>query len=314
MKIDNYLLEKCIGTGAFSKVYVTKKEGDSKLYATKQYERDKIEKSLAMKYVKNEVTILQKLNHPNIVKFIDLKKTKNHFYIMMEYCNGGELSKALENYEKKFGKPFNEEIVQYFMRQIISAFKDIHNKRIIHRDIKLENFLLHYKNEQDKNDLNLMNSQIKIIDFGFSCIIDEGSLAHSTVGNAINADPLILQKLFNKYKRKFMHLGYDQKADIWSLGTIFYEMLTGRDIFDAVDLDEFINKIETIKYTIPTTLSIEAITFLNAMLQYEPNLRLDINKLEQHNFITKNVKDFNSINIKQVSHLLDKDKKNLIRS
>ena len=107
--------------------------GSNKFYATKKYERDKIENTEAMKYFKNEIAILQTLNHPNIVKFEDIKKTKRHFYIAMEFCNGGEISKALEKYRLKFGKAFPEELVQYFMRQIIDAFKYIHNKGFMHR-------------------------------------------------------------------------------------------------------------------------------------------------------------------------------------
>ena len=205
----------------------------------------------------------------------------------MEYCNGDELTKVLAKYQSKYGRPFTEELVQYLMRQIISAFQYIHNQRIIHRDIKLENILLNYNNKQDIKDLNLMKAQVKIIDFGFSCKIDVGSHAFIRVGNPLNMDPLILKKLYNKNNGKYRQLGYDQKADIWSLGTICYEMLIGKVAFDAEDMEELINKIEAGKYKVPTNLSKEVISFLNGMLQYTPNLRLDINLLTQHDFIKK---------------------------
>ena len=74
MQVDNLILEKSLGKGAFGEVFLTKKVGDdNKIYATKQYERDKIENTEAMKYLKNEIAILQTLNHPNIVKFEDVK-------------------------------------------------------------------------------------------------------------------------------------------------------------------------------------------------------------------------------------------------
>ena len=311
MQIDNLILEKCLGKGAFGEVYLTQMVGSNKFYATKKYERDKIENTEAMKYLKNEISILQTLNHPNIVKFEDIKKTKRHFYIVMEFCNGGELSKALEKYQLKYGKAFSEELVQYFMRQIIDAFKYIHNKRIMHRDIKLENILLHYNDERDKKELNLFKAQIKIIDFGFACKIDKNSLTYTAIGNPINMDPLILQKLNSKGK-KGRHLGYDQKADIWSLGAICYEMLIGKAAFDADDMRDLVNKIETGKYTVPTTLSKEVISFLNGMLQYNSKTRLDINQLAVHQFITKNIKEFHSIDLKQVSKKLDNTKKNIV--
>ena len=276
MQVDNLVLVKCLGKGSFGEVYLTQKIGDNKYYATKKYERDKIKKSNLIKYLENEIKILQILDHPNIVKFEDIKKTKNHYYIVMEFCNGGELSKALEKYQLKYGKPFPEELVQYLMRQIISAFKYIHNQGIIHRDIKLENILLHYNDERDKKELNLMKAQIKIIDFGFACKINKNLKKYTAVGNPLNMDPIILKKL-NLKGKKVRQLGYDQKADIWSLGAICYEMLIGKAIFDANDMDELVNKVETGKYKVPTNLSKEVISFLNGMLQYNSNIRLDIN-------------------------------------
>ena len=76
----------------------------------------------------------------------------------MEFCDGGELEGALKKYRQKYGTAFPEELVQYFMRQIIDAFKYIHTNGVIHRDIKLENILLHYKTEEDKKNLYLMNA------------------------------------------------------------------------------------------------------------------------------------------------------------
>ena len=311
MQVDNLILEKCLGKGAFGEVYLTKRKGENQCYATKKYERDQIENTEAFRYLKNEISILQSLNHPNIVKFVDIKKTKKHFYIVMEFCNGGELSDALEKYQFKYGKPFSEEIVQYFMRQIVSAFQTIHGLGIMHRDIKLENILLNFDDERDKKNLNLMKAQIKIIDFGFACKIEKNSLTYTAIGNPINMDPLILKKL-NSRGKKARQLGYDQKADIWSLGAICYEMLIGRAAFDAEDMEDLVNKIENGKYKVPTTLSKEVVSFLNGMLQYDSNSRLNIEQLAAHHFITKNVKDFHSIDLKQISNKIDKNKQIVI--
>ena len=310
MQIDNLILEKRLGKGSFGEVFLTTIKGDNKYYATKKYERETIEKSGQMKYLKNEINILQNLSHPNIVKFIDIKKTKKHYYIVMEYCNGGELFKALEKYQLKYGKPFPQELVQYFMRQIISAFKHIHERHYMHRDIKLQNILLNYESEQDKKDFNLMKAQVKIIDFGFACKIKKDGLAFTTIGNPMHMDPKILQQLNSNGKGK--QLGYDQKADIWSLGAICYEMLIGRAAFDAEDMEELVSKIESGKYKVPTSLSKEVVSFLNGMLQYDAKTRLDINQLSQHKFIINNVKDFHSIDLKQVSNKLDKTKQQII--
>ena len=306
MQIDDLYLETCLGKGSFGEVYLTKKTGDTKYYATKKYDRDKIENTEALKYLKNEIVILKMLNHPNIVRFVDIKKTKKHYYIVMDYCNGGELSEALEKYQKKNGKPFPEELVQYIMRQIISAFKYIHGQGLMHRDIKLENILLNYENEEDKKDLNIMKAQVKIIDFGFACQIKKNSLTYTAIGNPLNMDPLILKKL-NSRGKKARQLGYDQKADIWSLGAICYEMLIGKAAFDAEDMEDLVDKIETGIYKIPTTLSKEVVSFLNGMLQYDSRDRLNIEQLSVHQFLTKDVREFKSIDLQQVSNKLDKD-------
>ena len=300
-KIDEYAAEKFLGKGAFGEVYLTSREGDPKKYATKKMDRGTIDKSEARKYLANEIKILKSLNHPNIVKFQDLKKTKNHYFLMMECCNGGELADALEKYKQKNGKPFPEELVQHFMRQIIDAFKYIHGKKIIHRDIKLPNILLHYENEEDKKNFNLMKAQVKIIDFGFSCVINKSGLQYTVLGSPINMDPLILQKL-NSSTSKTRQLGYNEMADIWSIGTICYEMLIGKPAFDAEDMDDLVQKVESGSYSVPTSISSEIASFMNGMLQYEASDRLTAEQLSRHAFLTKPVSQFKKIDLKKIAN------------
>ena len=309
MIVDNLTLEKCLGKGAFGEVYLTSRKGDDKKYATKKIDREEVEKGEGIKYLKNEIIILQYLRHPNIVRFEEVKKTKKHYYIVMEYCNGGELSKALEKYIEKYGKPFSEEIVQHLMRQIIDAFKFMHERKIIHRDVKLDNILLNYETEEDKKNLNLMKAQVKIIDFGFSCKIDKSGLQFTALGSPINMDPIILKKL-NASSKKERQLGYNQKADIWSLGTICYEMLIGKSAFDADDMEDLVNKIENGSYNVPTNLSHEVVSFLNGMLQYEGNNRLTADQLSRHSFLTKNVKDFTPLSLNKTNKVMNTKKLN----
>ena len=300
--INNLFFEKKLGKGSFGVVYLTSNtKENTKKTATKVFSRTIIENNIKqLDYLKTEISLLQTLDHPNIVKFDSIMKTKKKILLSMEFCNGGGLDKALEKYQKKFGKPFSEEIVQYLMRQIIDAFNYIHSQSVIHRDIKLENILINYETEKDKEEFNLMKSTVKICDFGFSCSIKNGKL-FSSVGTPINMDPIILKKKHSKGKLK--HLGYDQKADIWSLGTICYEMIIGEYAFDAEDMNELVEKIEKGTYTVPTSLSSEIVSFINGMLQYDPQKRLSIYELIKHPFLTKEVKDFHPINLEKVSSL-----------
>jgi len=191
------------------------------------------------------------------------------------------------------------------MRQIISAFKYMHANQIMHRDIKLENILVNFESEKDKNDLNMMKATVKIIDFGFACKIGKNALTYTTIGNPMNMSPLILKKLTSHGKVR--QLGYDMKADIWSLGAICYQMLIGKAAFDADDIDELVEKIEKGIYKVPTNLSKEVVSFLNGMLQYEPQARLTAEQLYNHQFLQENIQNFHTIDLNQVSNRVKKN-------
>jgi len=306
--VDNYIIiGKLLREEYYCKVHISKKKGDDKnLYATKIYEREKIEKEKDLyNYLGNEVVLLRSLKHPNIVKLVDIKKTKTHFYLTMEYCNGADLSKALEKYKEKYGKPFSEEIVQHLMAQLISAIKYIHEKGIIHKNINLENIMLNFENEKDVEDLNLMKANLKIMDFFHSS-------KKSKPGLAINASPSTLKKLkLGGYNIK-MADSEDEKVDIWSLGTIFYEILIGKPIFDADDLNEQIDKVEQGDYYVPKNISFETVSFMNGMLQQEPKKRLNAEQLLKHPFLTKNINEFTPIDMNKYADKLKLNEEGMI--
>ena len=228
--IGNYILEK-IKVIDDCNLYLTTKKDSNEKYITKEFIRKDVDNTRAMKYIKNNAIILRNLNHPNIIKLEELKKTKNSYFFLMEYVNGGDLYNILEDYKKKNGKPFSEEIVQYLMIQIVDALKYIHGQNIIHRDIKLDNILLNFETEEDKKNMNIMKSKIKISNFLYSRYMDKSDLLKSVLGMPFNMDPIILKKLNSTEDDD--NLGYDQKADIWSLGIVFYEMLIGKNPFDS---------------------------------------------------------------------------------
>ncbi len=305
--IDDLTLLKCLGKGSYGEVFLTSKAGKSQLFATKKMDRKYADQPHVSKYLRNEISILRELNHRNIVKLEAVKITQNHYYLVMEYCNGGALSQCLRKYKAKYGRPFPVEIVQYLMKQIIDGIRYIHNRNIIHRDLKLDNILVNFNSEKDRNDLNMMRAVIKIIDFGFATHIGNSNLCYSTLGSPINMDPNILKKMTEKKMGidDGRLVGYDLKADIWSLGTICYELLIGRSAFNSKSMQELIQKVESGSYTIPTSLSKEVVSFLNAMLQYNAQKRLSANELARHHFLTKAVKDFEPIDVRKVSNKIN---------
>ena len=299
MLVGDLTLLKCLGKGAFGEVYLTSKQGTNQKYATKKIDKKFTQNPRAKRYLDNEINILKEIEHPNIIKLIEVHETTQYIYLVMELCNGGGLSDCLEDHMKKNKKPFSEEIVQYLMRQIVSGLNYLHKKNILHRDIKLDNILVNFDNEEDRKNRNMMKAKVKIIDFGFARHLEPSQLAYSTLGSPINMDPGILRKLNRMEHSK--EYGYDQKADIWSLGTICYEMLIGKNTFNAETMRELISKVERGNYFLPTTISKEAVSFLNGMLQYDLKKRLSAEQLYHHNFLTKDYSKLTRINVKEAS-------------
>ena len=297
MKVDNLYLSKSLGKGAFGEVFLTKIEGKSGLYATKRLDRAYSEREENMKRLANEIKVMQKIIHPNLVSLIELKKTKSHLYLVMEFCNGGDLTSCLKKYMQLYNKPFSEEIVQYLMRQIVSGLDALHSRNFLHRDLKLDNILCCFNSENDKNSLNMMRSTAKISDFGFATVLNKSSpLAHTVLGTPTNMDPSLL----NNMEQRTRNEGYDQKADIWSLGTLCYEMLVGRNPFSGKSMKDLYNKVKVGTYPLPNTLSREVVFFIEAMLQKDPKKRLGCKELLQHEFLTKNVKQFRPMDVKKI--------------
>ena len=299
MQVDDLTLTKSLGKGAFGEVFLTQKKGCKELFATKRLDRAFSEKPENIKRLSNEITLLKKINHPNIVRLIDLKKTKSHCYIVMEFCNGGDLSGCLKKYKHAHHRPFSEQIVQYIMRQVVSGIAFLHSNKIIHRDLKLDNILVTFPTENDKNSLNMMKATAKIIDFGFATKLhsSKSNLTYTVLGTPSNMDPQILQ---NMETRTPNQQGYDEKADIWSLGTLCYEMLVGHMAFCGSSMQELFQKVRQGTYSLPTNLSKEVVSFINVMLQKDPNKRMSAKDLLKHDFLVKNVKQFQPMDVRKV--------------
>ena len=232
---------------------------------------------------------MKDINHPNVIKLIEVKENNEYYFIVTEYINGASLEEIINKHKKTNNKQLSEEMVQYIMRQIIEAIKYLHNKKIINGFLSLNNIYIDYDDENDKINNNILKGKIKLIDFYNSCYLKKE------------------EKVNSDFK-------YDEKCDIWSLGIICYELLTEESPFNLIHLDEFLKPVINEEYYIPITLSKEAVSFLNCMLQYEPKKRLNANKLCNHIFLKKNVNTFNKIDINQLKNIKINDSKILVNT
>ncbi len=241
---------------------------------------------------------MKDIDHPNIIKLYEKKDKENEFYVIEEYCNGGDLRIFLNEYLKEKKVPFSEEIVQHLMRQIIDAVKYLQGNKIMHRDLKPENILLNYPDEKSRENKDIMKATIKIIGFDIATHLKEGQLADDIAGTFAYMSPYILN--FSKDHSKEKNIGYDEREDIWSLGITCYELLTGKFPYNVKNKDDLVIKVNKGDYYLPLTLSKEAVSFLNCMLQFNSEKRLTAAQLSEHNFLKKNVSEFKRIDVNEL--------------
>ena len=300
---------------------IHKGQGDTSVYlaidgkknvltAIKSIPKNKMDKD-AEKNFRRELQNLHNLKHPNIIQILDYLNNKNTNYIILEYCNGGNLGEYVKKYINKNKAPLNEFFIQKLLRQIAPALEYMHSKNIIHRDIKLENILLNFnnypnipKNGKAPQPLKFSEKSLnkdfsaKITGLNFSKDLIQDNMGSTILGSPLYMSPDMVERLDDKSTKK-----YNTSADLWSLGVITYELLTGTTPFTGTEFKEVFKKIENGLYKLPNKLkpSIEIISLINGLLQYYPEKRLNWEQIKEHPFLTKNVEDFNYIDLELYS-------------
>ena len=280
------------------------------LTAIKSIPKNKMDQE-AQKNFRRELQNLHNLKHPNIIHILDYLNNQSYNYIVLEYCNGGNLREYLQKYMEKNNAPLNEFFIQKILRQIAPALEFMHSKNIIHRDIKLENILLNFntypnipKNGKRPQALKFSEKSLnkdfsaKITGLNFSKDLIQDNMGSTILGTPLYMSPDVVERLDNKTNKK-----YNTSADLWSLGVITYELLTGTTPFVGSKYEEVFQNIEKGSYKLPKKLkpSIEIISFINGLLQYYPEKRYDWEQIKQHPFLTKNVEDFNFVDLELYS-------------
>ncbi|KAF3770039.1 hypothetical protein M406DRAFT_66486 [Cryphonectria parasitica EP155] len=310
--MDQWSVGVKIGKGSFATVYSGTYKKTGAFVAIKSVELGKL-KGKVKENLYTEIKILETLRHPHIVALHECVETPSHIHLMMEYCELGDLSLFIKKREffpehpatkdmaRKYpGVPnggLNEVIIRHFLKQLASALEFLRGKNLIHRDIKPQNLLLLPSpvwREQEKHKPLILSASndslipaaglrslpmLKLADFGFARVLPSTSLAETLCGSPLYMAPEIL-----RYER------YDAKADLWSMGTVLYEMAAGRAPFRATNHVELLRKIEAggdvIKFPRETVLSVEMKSLIRALLKRSPVERISFEAFFTHDIVT----------------------------
>ncbi|GIX60762.1 calcium-dependent protein kinase [Babesia caballi] len=252
-----------LGKGSYGQVLKACHKETGEVKAVKVIRKANIENAMRMK---REITIMKTLDHPNIVKLLEVYEDEECLYLVMEMCGGGELFDEIV----KRGC-FSEQYAATMMRQIFSAIAYCHGKGIIHRDLKPENIL--YANMSD-------NSPIKVIDWGFATKCCKTHKFTSLVGTPYYVAPEVL-------------IGnYDKSCDIWSAGVIMFIMLVGYPPFHGNDNATILKNVKrgAINF-VPhhwKRISKSAIDLITRCLSYDPRYRITAKAAFNHEWILNN--------------------------
>lgn len=257
---------KTLGQGNFGTAKLMRQKATGQLLAIKYIERgDKIDDN-----VKRELVNHRLLDHPNIIRFVEVLLTPTHLAIVMEYAAGGELFERICSKGR-----FGEDEARFFFQQLISGLEYCHRHGVAHRDLKLENTLID----------GSAAPRLKICDFGYSkhSLID--SEPKSTVGTPAYIAPEVLSRK-----------AYDGKAaDVWSCGVTLYVMVVGaypfEDPADARNFRKTIQRILGVQYQFPTNIALgdECKDLIRRIFVIDTHQRLNIAGIKQHPWFQRNL-------------------------
>ncbi|KAM3965381.1 serine/threonine-protein kinase unc-51-like protein Atg1 isoform 2-T2 [Aphomia sociella] len=264
-----------IGHGAFAMVYKgRRRKNPSQCVAVKVVTKKGIQK--ASEILVKEIKILRELtalHHTNLVAMHDCMDSPAYVYVVMEYCNGGDLADYLQA-----NRLLSESTIRLFLRQLAEAMRAIHAKGIVHRDLKPQNILLTH-NVAPPRTPHPAEITLKIADFGFARFLEEGNMAVTLCGSPMYMAPEVI-----------MSLKYDAKADLWSLGTIVYQCLTGKAPFQATtphELKAFYENSVDLQPKMPGGTSIELCNLLIGLLRRNPRERMAFEVFFNHPFLQR---------------------------
>jgi len=264
--LEDYVLGKHIGQGAYAMVFQGMHRDSAQKVAVKIYEKSKLLDAQRRKSVQCEIRLMERLRHPNIVAFHDALDTAKHIYIIMEYLGGGSLYHLLK---KRPSRHLDDNVAKRVFFQICHGVKYLHDRHVVHRDIKLENLLL--------NDWGT----VKIIDFGFSTVVPPGKRLRVFCGTPSYMAPEIVAR------REYSGFG----ADIWAMGVLLHALLCGCFPFRGANDRDLYRKILRGVFHLPDTVSPGPKALLIRILTIDMASRPTVNDVLKDNWFSAHKDD-----------------------
>lgn len=257
--LDRYILLYQIGEGQYGKVYKAIHRRSKVLVAMKIINKTG-RKRVEIETYREEMRLLQQLSHPHIIRLIEYFETPTDIYIVLEYCQGD-----LSHYLRRKGGYLKMEEVRQIALQLVAALKYLHSLGVVHHDIKLPNALVG------------TDGRIKLCDLGLATQLTRDGkpiYVHTLKGTPLYMAPEMLRKS-----------RYTNKADLWSLGVVLYELYVGRTPFRTNSLADLKHNIMEEDIIWPKRIPDQLKSFLDGLLQRDPAQRMPWSKLKRHQFL-----------------------------
>lgn len=235
-RLEDFELERTIGTGSFGRVHLARNIHTCKYYALKVLGKTQIVEMNQVDHALNEKRIIRQLSHPFLVHCYSAFHDPQNLYFVLEYVHGGELF----SYLRQSGR-FENKVAQFYSSEVVSAFEYMHNIKILYRDLKPENILIN------------SDGHIKITDFGFAKFVPD--VTWTLCGTPDYLAPEIIQSK-----------AYGAAADWWSLGVFIYEMLAGYPPFYDENPIKLYEKILACKVVYSVNFAPEAVDLVSKLL------------------------------------------------
>uniref|UniRef100_A0A670XWL8 non-specific serine/threonine protein kinase n=1 Tax=Pseudonaja textilis TaxID=8673 RepID=A0A670XWL8_PSETE len=265
--MDKYIKVQKIGEGSFGKAILVKAKENGKQYVIKEINISKMSNK-EREESRREVAVLANMKHPNIVLYRESFEETGCLYIVMDYCEGGDLFKKINAQKGVF---FSEDQIMDWFVQICLALKHVHDRKILHRDIKSQNIFL------------TKDGTIQLGDFGIARVLNSTvELARTCIGTPYYLSPEICE---NK--------PYNNKSDMWALGCVLYEMCTLKHAFEAGNMKNLVLKIISGSFPpVSTRYSHELRSLISQLFKRNPRDRPSVNSILEKMFIVKRIEKF----------------------